>query len=231
MFSSQEKRREVDLFLRPSVEPAAQPRAGYSLPWLVVIFLSLSLILSAVTALEEKMSASGWNGFQGMLSFSTTAIFLLFVCWHRPRVLHLSTFHVRIQDVFLALLTGYLGVNVSAFTLAKGTSMGTLMEDKYAVLFYPILVPIAEEILHRGVLLNSLLERMPSPWAVLIISLATGALHENFVSALIAEGFLSALYVWRRRSLPSSIVAHMVMNGVLLFPELIVPVRIHYLKL
>ena len=81
-----------------------------------------------------------------------------------------------------------------------------------------VLAPIFEELLFRGLLLRSLLRRMPAWAAVVVSSVAFGVVHFldpatiPIVPALIGLGIVSAVLAIRSGGLLRSIALHMGFN-------------------
>ncbi len=90
-----------------------------------------------------------------------------------------------------------------------------------------LVIPVAEELIFRGVILGSLCKRMSLLWAVLITVVAATVLHSG-PYAFVPQLFLCGAYLARHRSLPASIAAHAVTNALVWFPHLVV--AFHFLK-
>ncbi|NJP40432.1 CPBP family intramembrane metalloprotease [Oscillospiraceae bacterium HV4-5-C5C] len=77
-----------------------------------------------------------------------------------------------------------------------------------------ILVPIAEEMLFRGIVAGQLKRAFSDPLAIILTALAFAAFHMNWVQSsyvLIPALVLSAAYIWSE-SLPLTIVMHGIFN-------------------
>lgn len=82
------------------------------------------------------------------------------------------------------------------------------------ILSVAILVPIAEELLFRGVLLGELRRLMPSWVGVVVVGVLFGIFHGNLIQGVYAAGIgiiLGLVYVWTD-SIWSSILMHIVFN-------------------
>jgi exosortase E/protease (VPEID-CTERM system) len=83
-----------------------------------------------------------------------------------------------------------------------------------------LVVPVAEELAFRGYLLRRLqardFENVPferwTPWAVLVSSMAFGAIHAGWLGGMLA-GLLFAIVQIRGRSLAHAVLAHVVSNA------------------
>jgi hypothetical protein len=81
-----------------------------------------------------------------------------------------------------------------------------------AVIVGTVLVaPFFEELI-RAVMIAPLMERWGHVWAIAIAAPLWACIHEHFWIALIQQSALSAIFVFSRKSLPSVIAAHVVMN-------------------
>jgi membrane protease YdiL (CAAX protease family) len=164
---------------------------------------------------------------------------VLFFVWRWPRVFGLSRLRPRASDLAVGALVGYLCTNVSVCLPAMGEWPWTLQIAAFCprhrtmlflmVLFvcHVLVIPTAEELIFRGVILGSLCKRTSVLWAVLITAVAAAVLHGG-PDAFVPQLFLCGAYLVRHRSLPASIAAHAVTNALVWFPNLVV--ASHFLK-
>jgi membrane protease YdiL (CAAX protease family) len=91
----------------------------------------------------------------------------------------------------------------------------TVPEVALLLVFLAIGAPLVEELFFRGLLLRSLLGRMPVPLAVVVSSLLFGLAHFEAVqfAGLAAFGVVLAYLAWRTGRLGMSIAAHMAFNA------------------
>lgn len=71
--------------------------------------------------------------------------------------------------------------------------------------------PLFEELL-RAAMIGPLVENLGIPFGVAITVLSWAILHEFFWIACVQQLLLCILFLWSRRSLPTNIAAHFVMN-------------------
>ena len=163
---------------------------------------------------------------------------VLFFLWRWPRVFGLSRLRPRVSDLVVGVLGGYLCSNVTVLipaipiALPWATTWGitwatSLYRPHLEILFvcHVLVVPAAEELFSRGVILASLCKRTSVPWAVLITSAAAAVLHlppTRWLSVFVAWLILCGIYLARDRSIPASIAAHVVTNALSWFPNLVV---------
>ena len=84
-----------------------------------------------------------------------------------------------------------------------------------------IVGPVAEELLDRGIYLSTLLGRLPTFPALLIVCLAEAVNHRAFVPALIIQVTISTAYILSRRSLSASVACHITVNILAFFPRVL----------
>ncbi len=165
---------------------------------------------------------------------------VLFFIRRRPSVFRLSRLRPRFSDIAVGLAGGYLCLNVQVLIPSipikwplPTTSAATAFFMHRELLFvcHVLVVPAAEELFSRGVILASLCKRMSIPWAVLITSVAASVLHlppTRWLSVFVAWVILCGIYLARDRSLPAAITAHAMTNALVWFPNLVV--AHHFLK-
>lgn len=84
------------------------------------------------------------------------------------------------------------------------------------ILVVGILVPVAEELLFRGLIFQRLAEEMKPVTAILLSALLFGIYHGNVVQGIYAFciGALMALFYWKFQNLLAPILMHMLANTV-----------------
>jgi membrane protease YdiL (CAAX protease family) len=84
------------------------------------------------------------------------------------------------------------------------------------LLFLALGAPVVEELFFRGLLLRSLLGRMPAAPAVVVSAVLFALAHFEVVQfvGLVLFGVVLALLAWRTRRLGPSIAAHVAFNAV-----------------
>lgn len=110
------------------------------------------------------------------------------------------------NDVIQKLFQGYSDMTETAFVMEGNPILLTLG--------LAVFVPIAEELLFRGIIMAELRRVMPLGWAVVINALIFAIFHMNFVQGVyvFVVGVLIALaYVWSK-SLWVPILMHMLYN-------------------
>jgi membrane protease YdiL (CAAX protease family) len=183
-------------------------------------------------------AASGEYG-SFVTAFLEVCVVLFFV-WRLPRVFRLSRLRPRSSDLAVGLVGGYLCLNVQVLIPAipikwpLATTSGAMAFFLHPYLLFVchvLVIPTAEELFSRGVILASLCKRMSVPCAVLITSAAASVLHlppTRWLSVFVGWVILCGIYLARDRSLPASITAHAMMNALVWFPNLVV--ARHFLK-
>ena len=91
-----------------------------------------------------------------------------------------------------------------------------------------LIVPVYEELIYRAAILGSLLERMSTTFAVLLVVTAATIMHDAWRVAFPDQILLCMAYIVCRRSLAASIIAHAVANLAVLTPNLLI--AFHFVK-
>lgn len=84
------------------------------------------------------------------------------------------------------------------------------------VLLITLLVPIVEETLFRGIVLDRLLNQKGVLVSILLTSAAAALCHTALIPAFVEQLLLGSVYVTGRRSLGTSTIAHLSINVVAL---------------
>jgi membrane protease YdiL (CAAX protease family) len=121
---------------------------------------------------------------------------------------------------------GYFVTNIVALLLGRTAfdhAWVITNPQRHLTLFCAVLVvPVAEELIYRGAILGSLLERTSIIWAVVITVTAAVLMHDVWWTALPSQILLCMAYLVRGRSLTASISAHMVANALIFAPALLI---------
>ncbi|RDU25211.1 CPBP family intramembrane glutamic endopeptidase [Anaerosacchariphilus polymeriproducens] len=213
---------------------------------IAVFMVSYDLIAMAVDFSVFKLIPNNWIEVHGewiacLISvFQIVFLLVLYKKWVKRQETPQITFSL-VEGVWKSLLIGFgiAGIifiwNVLVNLLMSNSSMVKssmdLMEqaDKQAtngyylveLLFVGILAPIAEELLLRGVVFNTLERIYKKPWfAIVISSLIFGIWHGNFVQGVYT--FVMALVVsfvyYKTRTLKWTMLIHIVINSSTMLP-------------
>ena len=130
-------------------------------------------------------------------------------------VLGFSIFIQPIVEILTKLFPSYNEIN-KTFTEASN--------NVFSILCITLLIPIFEEILFRGMILNDIKRKINVTAAVFIQGVLFGVYHMNIVQGIYAAFLgiiLGFIYVWTE-SIISTIIAHITFNisGVAIFPYL-----------
>jgi membrane protease YdiL (CAAX protease family) len=177
-------------------------------------------------------AASGEYG-PFVTAFLEVCVVLIFI-WRWPRVFRLSRLRLQLSDLAVGIMGGYLCLNVEMLIPAipikwplatSSAAMASSLPRELLFVCHVLVIPAAEELFSRGVILASLCKRMSVPWAILITSVAGSVLHlppTRWLSVFVGWAILCGIYLARDRSLPASITAHAVTNALVWFPNLVV---------
>jgi len=107
----------------------------------------------------------------------------------------------------------WIGVVVCvAIQIPISYSFRTLPRPPVAVMVGSVLVaPFVEELI-RAAMMRPLIARYGDVWAIALTGFLWACIHEHFWIALVQQCALSAVFIYSRKSLPSAIAAHVVMN-------------------
>lgn len=151
---------------------------------------------------------------------------VFFFLWKWPQMFALSRIWPRPTDLAVGVALGYLMTNIQALMIGRTTFdrdwMLTNPQRTLTFVCAVLIVPIAEELIYRGVILASLLERTSMIWAAVTTVIAATIMHDVWWMALPGQVLLCAAYLIRGRSLSASITAHMVANAVSFAPGLLI---------
>lgn len=127
-------------------------------------------------------------------------------------VLGTSAFFINNVFVTLIQISGVFQNSFSEFEeLTGGMVTGNIL---FAILVVGIVVPFVEELLFRGLILNTLSKGFGVVTAIILQGVVFGIYHGNLIQGIYAS-FLGILYgyvVYKTRSLWTGIIMHMVNN-------------------
>ena len=107
--------------------------------------------------------------------------------------------------------SGWIGVIILAALQIMIMSGRDSEVEYYRAIGSLLFAPFVEE-LARAVMVSPLTIRFGSFWAIAITSVLWAAAHNLFWTALVQQTVLTTIFILTRKSLPSSITAHLVMN-------------------
>jgi membrane protease YdiL (CAAX protease family) len=85
-----------------------------------------------------------------------------------------------------------------------------------------LIMPVVEELIYRGAILASLLERTTTFWAIAVTVAAATIMHDSWRIALPDQILLCMAYLIRGRSVATSVIAHVVANALIFVPNLVI---------
>jgi membrane protease YdiL (CAAX protease family) len=163
----------------------------------------------------DPFALGGLAGAAAMLTISIV-VFIKFPAQRRRLSLRASP-----ASIVAAVVIGFLGANAVAAVQLEIGGLEFPSHDSFSIVTLVILVPVAEEMLVRGIILNTLLVRQRLYIAVAISCILSASSHESFWSALCGQLILSITFVYFRRSLTVSAAAHSFLNLTATFPTAI----------
>jgi phosphoglycolate phosphatase len=148
------------------------------------IMAAISFVIAAFTIRKQAIANIKWSKDDMALS-------------------HIKPEPKRTYALFaMASVGAVLGLNLLLELLQitdKSAAYQAAREDQYSAVFlvglicYGLITPVAEEVLFRGILFNTLRRRMPLKLAVVVSALCFGAYHMNTVQGI--YGFLMGLLI------------------------------------
>ena len=140
------------------------------------------------------------------------------------RVTKLNIFH----SIFLGISCWLFNVGVVSLTYESGLfrshfeymdeMLAPLNEGSIimAILTVGIIAPIAEEVLFRGVVYNTLSKKVSIKWTIIIQAILFGVFHGNIVQGIYATfiGLVYGYVTYKTKSLWPAIIMHIVNNTV-----------------
>lgn len=138
----------------------------------------------------------------------------------RPTIFSASVLRPRWPDLPLALIVGYVDVNIRFLLLEPPFTLG--FDAPLKMILVIVFLPIIEELICRGAIVRSLIQRMHIVWAILLSSALFSLAHIAFWPAFAAQVFLSLIYIVRNRSLAASLMYHVITNCLVFFPHILV---------
>jgi membrane protease YdiL (CAAX protease family) len=177
---------------------------------LVYAWLFGGIIEWTIQYLNRWLSPSTANDnlpFQAVIGDVCAVFFFL---WKWPRVFLLSTIRLRVGDLAVGIVLGLLMSNISAAILGRSAVENdwalTNPARKLTLICAVLIVPVVEEMIYRGVILGSLLERTSTLWAVIITTVAATIMHDSWLVAFPSQILLCTAYLIRKRSIPARLL-------------------------
>jgi len=133
-----------------------------------------------------------------------------------------KSMRMNVPSVFIAVLSGATIVIVLrqiSMTRLSVPDASPIIRCAFIAMIV-LLVPLAEEVLFRGIILDRLLRGKGVLPAILISSLAAALCHQAIVPAFFEHLVIASIYVWRGESLWASLLTHVTLNTAALLPGL-----------
>ncbi|MBI3474512.1 MAG: CPBP family intramembrane metalloprotease [Acidobacteria bacterium] len=183
------------------MQAPGQPRP--SITRVIVFFVAFVFSGEVVSALLGWLGLSDFNG--PIVESGAYAFLLLpLVYWADPRVFTKELWRLPIHAwagvVALAVLQVFIN------SIGPNPSL-----TKYRIFSAILVAPIIEE-MARAAMQCTLLQRIGVFWAVVTTATLWATAHAHFWIALPQQLALSVIFVSCRKSLPATIIAHLVMN-------------------
>jgi len=130
-------------------------------------------------------------------------------------------------SILAALITIYGGVEIPGYQVQEkilaefGTSLQSLI---VAGVIMVILAPVLEEILFRGIILKKFANQFGNRWGSALAATLFAAAHMQFknIIPLIVIGLILNHMTLRRKSITSSVIFHIINNGIAFTIELLI---------
>jgi hypothetical protein len=169
----------------------------------VFVFYLICILLGPVLGLMM-----GWVGLARLVPAVVDSSFYL--------VLFIPLAYAFDRDIFSKEYwhfpaRGWIGTIVLALVQIMIMSGDDTKLTRYRAIGAILVAPFAEEVA-RAVMMSPLTIRFGTFWSVAITSALWAAAHQSFWIPLVQQTVLSTIFVLTRKSLPSSITAHLVMN-------------------
>ncbi|MDD2213229.1 MAG: type II CAAX endopeptidase family protein [Oscillospiraceae bacterium] len=175
---------------------------------LIILFsslISIAVYSAALTVMRRRQPAFVWFKRPTALAVGLGALAILGAVGSANLVMLLLSWLADYSSFWRQNMQYYEDL-ATAFT----DQSGLLVQ----IVTLCILVPIAEEMLFRGIIAGQLKRAFSDPLAIILTALAFAAFHMNWVQSsyvLIPALVLSAAYIWSE-SLPLTIVMHGIFN-------------------
>jgi len=151
---------------------------------------------------------------------------VLFFFWKWPQLFVSSRIRPRLSDLAVGVPLGYLMTNISAAILGRSAFSSdwvlTNPQRKLSFICAVLIMPVVEELIYRGAILGSLLEKTSMFWAVATTVTAATIMHDFWRVALPDQILLCTAYLIGRRSIPASTIAHATANALIFAPGLLI---------
>lgn len=187
-------------------------------PWQAIgIFVFAALALGALEFVQfwgvdpDLDTARKYHHIDSIVVLGLVSIF---VSLNKPHIYRMSRWGVKWQDVILGIAAGFcVRLLQQLMFRVRGEAIPAPDRHALAAVSVVILGPILEELICRGALLRSLLAKFHPLFALSLTTCIVAAFHAEFLWAFPGQLILSALYVFNKKSLPSTITCHMTMNA------------------
>jgi membrane protease YdiL (CAAX protease family) len=185
----------------------------YSLGHILLLLCGLALIHALLRSIHQSMGMAVYKRYWYYDSPAAVLLVIAIVFWKNSRLLNLSRWRPRWIDTAAGIGAGAF---IALFLWAALPSFASNLSEFHLPwsAFVPIVcaAPVMEEILFRGIVLQSFLSNLPLLAAVALTAVLAGSMHQSFWMVLPIQTILSLLYVAFRSSLPASIAAHVTNN-------------------
>jgi membrane protease YdiL (CAAX protease family) len=205
---------------------ACAKKVAFDTKRLVFVWLFGGIIEWTIQYFNQWLSPSTASDYLPYEAAIGDVCAVLFFLWQWPYVFVLSRVKPRLADLAVGIPLGYLISNIAAVIIGREAILNewvlTNPARKLTFICAVLIVPVAEELIYRGAILGSLLERTATFWAVVITAAAATVMHDYWLTAFPSQVLLCAAYLIRRRSLPASIIAHATANALVFAPSLLI---------
>ena len=199
---------------------------------LVGIYLCVSLLGGLIRrAFVSVMPLPGVDPdiVVGGTELTAAVLVILAVLRWSPGMAKRFSFEFNLKFLPFACALGLLGGNV-CLAIQKTWGEVTFFNFDVLTLALSVLIaPVVEEILCRGIILESFLQKHSVLFSVLLTTILFAFDHANFWPALAGQIMLSTVYLCSRRSLTMSMIAHAISNLATGFPSDVLRYT-HYFK-
>ncbi len=189
-------------------------------PKMVLLWYLLTVLVVDLTVpIHNRLL--GTDNFRRYWPYDAEAGLSVIVCaisLYRPRIFRLSRWRPGWASLGLGLAVG-IPLAWVQFLLASPEAFKSQLPSG-SMLPVVLLGPILEEILFRGMFLNSLQSRLNSVTAIVLVTAMAAFLHNDFWMAILPQFLFCILYVSLERSLFASVTCHIVSNMIRFFPIL-----------
>ena len=179
------------------------------------LFLAIHLVIGTVSPIARSFETI--NQWLFVTSLASPLVVLPLLAF-RPRTIGLLRGGVSWLGLLVAAVLSLVVPNINVALFPPDKNLVTLQADPVAILAVVVIAPIAEEVLLRGVVFESVFRRMGWRAAVFITAVGAASAHGNFRAAILIQLGITAVYLVSRRSLVMSACCHSLFNVQLFFP-------------